>query len=66
MENWERISFPHPMQLHQFYKVISKTEVWIRPPRKQPRMPIIPLSYIAKKIVRNQHHTVATSVDYGF
>jgi len=27
---------------------------------------LIPVAYIAKKIVRNKHHVAATSVDYGF
>ena len=58
-----KVNFNSPLH---FYKVIGATFVWVRAKRKQPRMPLVPLSYIAKKIFRNQHHTVATSVDYGF
>ena len=54
-----------PPKAWESYKVIGRTFVWIKRKSKPVHMPLIPLSYIAKKIVRNKHH-IETSVDYGF
>ena len=66
LKDKEALDFASPIPLHQFYKVIEATFVWVKRKPKTIHKPLIPVAYIAKKIVRNKHHVAATSVDYGF